>query len=187
MSTPAPVGPPRPGPAVTGPVPDPGLRAGLAARPMVRKVTGYSAGSVIAATISEAAFAAAYGWGHAGTTLASLAGFFGGAIPNYILNRRWAWKERSGRSRRQEVLLYFAVSVASFAVSAVVTEWTEGVARHATSSSGWRVILVALAYLAVSGVFFVAKFVAYELVVFTTGPRRRSGGGGPSGASATTS
>jgi putative flippase GtrA len=197
VSTPAPVEPPRPGPAPSGPgqgaggerraAAPPGLGARLAAHPTVRKVTGYSAGSVIAAIISEAAFAAAYGWGHTGTTLASLAGFFGGAIPNYFLNRRWAWKERGGRSRRQELLLYAVVSVASFAASAVVTEWAEEVARHATSSAGWRVVLVALAYLAVSGVFFVAKFVAYELVVFTKGPRRRSGGGGPSGASATTS
>jgi putative flippase GtrA len=159
----------------------------LSARPLVRKVTGYSAGSVIAAITSEAAFAAAYGWGHSGTTLASLAGFVGGAIPNYFLNRRWAWKERSGRSRRHEILLYALVSLASFGVSALVTNWAEGAARHATSSHGWRVALVALAYLAVSGVFFVAKFAAYELVVFTKGPRRRSGGDGPSDASATTS
>jgi putative flippase GtrA len=158
-----------------------------AARPLVRKVTGYSAGSVIAAVTSEAAFAAAYGWGHSGTTLASLAGFVGGAIPNYFLNRRWAWKERGGRSRRREILLYALVSLASFGVSALVTNRAETVARHATASHGWQVALVALAYLAVSGVFFVAKFVAYELVVFTKGPRPRSDGGGPSDASATTS
>jgi putative flippase GtrA len=159
----------------------------LAARPLVRKVTGYSAGSVIAAITSEAAFAAAYGWGHSGTTLASLAGFIGGAVPNYVLNRRWAWKERSGRSRRHEIILYALVSLASFGVSALVTNRAEGVARHATASHDWRVALVALAYLAVSGVFFVAKFVAYELVVFTKGPRPSSDGDGPSDASATTS
>jgi putative flippase GtrA len=181
------VAPPADGSAPAVVPPADGTWKRLSARPLVRKVTGYSAGSVIAAVTSEAAFAAAYGWGHSGTTLASLAGFIGGAIPNYFLNRRWAWKERSGRSRRHEILLYALVSLASFGVSALVTNWAEGAARHATSSHGWRVALVALAYLAVSGVFFVAKFAAYELVVFTKGPRRRSGGAGPSDASATTS
>jgi putative flippase GtrA len=137
------------------------------AHPLLRRITGYSAGSVIAAVTSEAAFAVAYGWGHSGTTLASAVGFVGGAVPNYFLNRRWAWKDRRGRSRRQELLLYALVSIATFAVSAVVTNYAEDLARSLTSSSGWRVALVALAYLAVSGVFFVIKFVLYELVVFT--------------------
>lgn len=143
--------------------------------PLVRRVTGYSAGSVIAAITSELAFAAAFGWAHTGTTWASAAGFVGGAVPNYILNRRWAWNDRRGRSRRNEILLYALVSIASFLVSAVVTAYVEGWARHLTASAGWRVVLVAGAYLAVSGVFFVGKFVAYELVVFTKGPGEQAG------------
>jgi putative flippase GtrA len=135
--------------------------------PLVRRITGYSAGSVVAVVISEAAFAAAYGWGHSGTTLASAAGFVGGAIPNYILNRRWAWNDRRGRDRRTEILLYMAIAMSSFVVSALVTHWAEGVARHMTSVRGWQVVLIAAAYLAASGVFFAVKFVIYETVVFT--------------------
>jgi putative flippase GtrA len=147
-----------------------GWAAGLRRSPLVRRVTGYSAGSVIAAFTSELAFAGVYGWLHAGTTWSSLAGFIGGAIPNYILNRRWAWQDRKGRSRRQEITLYAAVSIASFLVSIVVTNAAEHWARHLTSGHNLRVLLVAAAYLAVSGVFFVGKFVAYELIVFTKGP-----------------
>jgi putative flippase GtrA len=169
-------------PAATG-----GRFAALRRSPLVRRVTGYSAGSVIAAFTSELGFAAAFGWAHTGTTLASLIGFIGGAIPNYVLNRRWAWKERGGRSRRNEILLYAAVSIASFLASAGVTDAAEDWARHLTSVEDWQVALVALAYLAVSGVFFVGKFVAYELVVFTKGPGGRGGSGEPSDADATTS
>jgi putative flippase GtrA len=147
-----------------------GWMAGLRRSPLVRRVTGYSAGSVIAAFTSELAFAGVYGWLHAGTTWSSLAGFIGGAVPNYILNRRWAWQDRKGRSRRQEITLYAAVSIASFLVSILVTNAAEHWAKHLTSAHNLRVLLVAAAYLAVSGVFFVGKFVAYELLVFTKGP-----------------
>jgi putative flippase GtrA len=138
----------------------------LLRHPLVRRITGYSAGSVVAVIISEACFAAAYGWGHSGTTLASAAGFVGGAVPNYILNRRWAWRDRRGRSRRAELSLYMAVAIASFLVSALVTHWAEAGARHLTAVRGWQVALITAAYLGVSAVFFVVKFVIYETVVF---------------------
>jgi putative flippase GtrA len=139
----------------------------LVRHPLVRRITGYSAGSVVAVVISEACFAAAYGWGHSGTTLASAAGFVGGAVPNYILNRRWAWRDRRGRNRRQEILLYMVVAIASFLVSAIVTHWAEAGARHLTADRGWQVVLITAAYLGVSGVFFAVKFVIYEIFVFT--------------------
>ena len=165
----------------------PGRLASARSSPLVRKVTGYSAGSVIAAFTSELAFAGSFGALHVGTTLASLIGFLGGAVPNYVLNRRWAWKDQGSRSRRDEILLYAAVSIASFAASAVVTAEVEHWARSLTHSHGLQVVLVAASYLAVAGVFFVGKFVAYELIVFTKGPGGRGGSGGRRRASATRS
>jgi putative flippase GtrA len=164
-----------------------GRLARLRRSPLLRRITGYSAGSVIAAFTSELAFAGAFGWLHSGTTWASGAGFVGGAIPNYILNRRWAWQGRNGRSRRSEITLYACVSIASFLVSAVVTDVAERWARQLTASSNIRVILVAASYLAVSGVFFIGKFVAYELIVFTKGPAPEAGSSSPSAEPSTTS
>ena len=149
------------------------LRTHLAHHPLLKRVTGYSAGSVVAIVLSEAAFAAALGWGHTGTTVASAVGFIGGAVPNYILNRRWAWRDRRGRDRRTEVTLYMVVALATFVVSAVVTHWAEEVARRLTADPGWQVALTTAAYLVVSGVFFVLKFVIYETVVFTRAPEAR--------------
>ena len=169
----------------------PGSRAPFLGRirrsPLLRRITGYSAGSVIAAFTSELAFAGAFGWLHSGTTWASGAGFVGGAIPNYILNRRWAWQGRNGRSRRSEITLYAVVSIGSFLVSAVVTEVAERWARHLTTSTNLQVVLVAASYLAVSGVFFVGKFVAYELIVFTKGPAPEADSSSPPAAPSTMS
>jgi putative flippase GtrA len=132
-----------------------------------QRILGYSAGSVIAAVTSELAFLAAYGPGGAGPALASAAGFVGGAVPNYFLNRRWAWSDRRGRRRRSEVVLYAAVALVSYGASVVVTRAAESWARHTVGTHGERVLLVGGAYLAVSGVFFVVKFVLYHVFVFT--------------------
>ena len=106
-------------------------------------------------------------FGPHGTALASAAGFVGGAIPNYILNRRWAWSGTRQRSRRTELVLYFAVALSSFAVATVVTAAAQRGARHLSADRGWSVVLAAVAYLGVSGVFFVVKFVLYDRLVFS--------------------
>jgi putative flippase GtrA len=141
----------------------------LARHPRARRLTRYGAGSLVAAPAGELAFLAAYGWAHVGTTWAAAAGFACAVVPNYLLNRRWAWAEHRGRDRRSEMLRYMAVALAGFAAAALGTEWAEDWARHLTTSQGWRVLLVAGAYLAVSGVFFLAKFVCFELLVFAPG------------------
>jgi putative flippase GtrA len=170
---------------MTEPEPAGGSRARLRNRPLVRRFAGYGLGSVVAATTSEMAFVIAYAFAHSGTIAASGAGFVGGAIPNYILNRRWVWHDRTGRSRRSEIVLYSAVSLVSFLVSVVVTRAAEDWARHLTSDKTWRVVMIGGAYLASSGIVFVAKFVLYDLVVFTKGPSGRGKGDEPSAVGST--
>jgi putative flippase GtrA len=135
---------------------------------MVRRLTGYSAGSAVAATLGELAFVLTYGWAHAGTTWASAAGFVAAAVPNYVLNRRWAWGDRRGRSRRTEAALYGMVAVTSFVAAAIGTHWAKVGAVRLFPQSGWQTAVVAAAYLGVSGVFFLVKFVLYERVVFVS-------------------
>jgi putative flippase GtrA len=138
--------------------------------PLARRLTGYSAGSVIAAAVGELAFVATFGWAHVGTTWATAAGFVAAAGPNYVLNRRWAWSDRGGRSRRAEVSLYLVVVMTSFAASAVATHWADIGAVQVSPDRAWQTFLVAASYLGVSGVFFVLKFVLYETVVFSPAP-----------------
>jgi hypothetical protein len=73
-------------------------------------------------------------------------------------------------ARSTEILLYIAVALASFLVSAIVTHWAEAGARQLTVDRGLQVALTTAAFLVVSGVFFVLKFVIYETVVFTSAP-----------------
>jgi putative flippase GtrA len=136
----------------------------------MRRLTGYSAGSLVSGTMGELAFVLTYGVLRGGTTWASAAGFVGAAVPNYLLNRRWAWPDRTGRSRRAELLLYAVVAVSSFAAAAVTTHFVEAGVVRIFPQRSWQTAVLAAAYLGVSGVFFLIKFVLYERVVFTPGP-----------------
>ncbi len=122
---------------------------------------------------SEVAFVACYGSGLLGTTAASAVAFVAGAIPNYVLNRSWAWGRRGQVRVGREVVLYAVVSLVSFAASALATGWMSHYARHVTASHDLRTALVAGAYLATYGVLFIAKFVVFQLVVFADQPGQR--------------
>lgn len=135
------------------------------------RLARYTLGSVVAVVASEFAFVLCYGAGVLGTTASSAVAFVAGAIPNYVLNRSWAWG-RQGRVRvGRELGLYLVVSVVSFVSAAATTGWASRVAPHFTRSHGRQTAMVATAYLGTYGVLFVLKFVAFQLVIFA-GPER---------------
>ncbi|HEY2427648.1 MAG TPA: GtrA family protein [Acidimicrobiales bacterium] len=134
-------------------------------------------GSVVATACSEVVFIACYGTSLLGTTGSSAAAFVAGAIPNYVLNRSWAW-QRHGRVRIwREVVLYIVVSLVSFAAAALATGWAGHAARHLTSDHLVKTGLVSAAYLGTYAVLLVAKFLAYELVIFADPAAGPSAGG----------
>jgi putative flippase GtrA len=129
------------------------------------RVWRYTASSVIAAASSAVVFAGAYALG-LGTVAANVLAFAAGAVPNWVLNRAWAWQRRGRVHVGREVLLYAVVSLLSLVASSAATEWASREARTVTSDAALRVLLVAGAYVATYGVLFVAKYVLYELVIF---------------------
>jgi putative flippase GtrA len=131
----------------------------------------YSVGSVVAVVTSEVTFILCYGTGFLGTTAASVVAFFAGAIPNYVLNRSWAWERRGRLNVSREVILYAVVSIVSLVSAAVVTGWVSQMTAQLTGSHAARTALVAAAYLATYGLLFVLKFVIFQRVVFVE-PRR---------------
>ena len=104
--------------------------------PLARRFGGYGAGSLVAAACGELGFIVTYGWAQAGTTWATAVGFVCAAVPNYILNRKWAWSDRRGRSRRAEIALYLLVVAVTFAASALVTHWVAALAVFRLAQPG---------------------------------------------------
>jgi putative flippase GtrA len=140
------------------------------------KVTKYAIGSVIALMTSVVVFALMYvilGGKH--TTICSIGAFVAGAIPNWVLNRRWAWKLKGEVAFLREIVAYIAISgvvlVASSLGTGAMQSWVK---VHVTPHHGIRVILVTGAYVFVQAVLFVAKFLIYEKWVFSGQSRLRA-------------
>lgn len=131
------------------------------------KVTRYAIGSVVALLTSVAVFALLLDVG-VGTTADSILAFLAGALPNWILNRRWAWERTGEINVAREIFGYTLISLISLAASSLGTGWADALLRHHLSHEhALRVTLVTTAYVAVQGLLFVVKFVAYDALVFS--------------------
>jgi putative flippase GtrA len=137
------------------------------------KITRYAIGSVIALATSIVVFAIMYVLG-INTTICSIAAFVAGAIPNWILNRRWAWKIRGQVSIMREIVGYIAISIAVLVMSSAATGWTSSEVQGIPSGHGIRVFLVTAAYVAVQAFFFGVKYLVYEHWVFSGKSRFRA-------------
>jgi putative flippase GtrA len=142
--------------------------------PLRARMTRYTLGSIVAAATSAVVFAALYVMG-VGTTACSIVAFIAGAIPNWILNRRWAWQQ-TGRPPAKQVITYVMVS----ALVLLSTSWATGVTNtwvnhhHVDNHHGLRLLIVTAAYVVVTVVLFFAKFAIYEFWVFSDRSRVRA-------------
>ena len=137
------------------------------------KITRYVIGSVVALATSIVVFAVLY-VAIGNTTICSIAAFAAGAIPNWILNRRWAWQIRGQVSVMREVVGYIAISIAVLVMSSAATGWTSSEVQGIPAHHGFRVILVTAAYVAVQAFFFGIKYLVYEHWVFAGKSRFRA-------------
>ena len=146
----------------------------LSRSPYAAKLTKYAIGSVIALLTSVIVFAF-MDWLGIRTGIDSAAAFVAGAIPNWVLNRKWAWKMEGRAEFMREILAYTVISVLVWAASTWATGNTQNWAQHHISAgSGLRVIVTTGAYVLVQAVFFVVKFVIYDKWVFAGQSRVRA-------------
>jgi putative flippase GtrA len=118
----------------------------------------YSASSVVATVVSQVAFALCYWFGTA-ALVATLVAWLAGAIPNYLLNRRYTW----GRSGQK--LPYTIIVVGSAVAAALVTSLTDHLVQP-VGSHAVKTLVVTGSYLATYAILFVAKFVLFDRLVF---------------------
>lgn len=149
------------------------LYARMTGSPFAGKITRYAIGSIIALLTSIVAFALLYVT-VGNTTVCSVGAFIAGAFPNWILNRRWAWKIRGQVAFLREVVAYIVISLLVLIVSSAVTGWTNDQIQSIPAGHGIRVILVTAAYVLVQAVFFALKFLVYEHWVFAGRSRLRA-------------
>jgi putative flippase GtrA len=118
----------------------------------------YLGGSVVATVCSEVAFVVLYGPLHVGPTWSSVVGWLAGALPNYWLNRAWAWRRTGRPSVRHELLPYAAIILFTLVLAILTTKGVDHLMRAHDTASGLRVGTVAVVFLGVYVVVFVARF-----------------------------
>jgi putative flippase GtrA len=142
--------------------------------PFAAKLTKYAIGSVVALVTSVIVFAV-MDWMGIRTGIDSAAAFVAGAVPNWVLNRKWAWKMEGRAEFMREIFAYTVVSVLVWAASTWATGNTQNWAhKHVAPGSGLQVIITTAAYVFVQAVFFVIKFVIYDKWVFAGQSRLRA-------------
>jgi putative flippase GtrA len=146
----------------------------LTKTPFSAKMTKYALGSVIAFVTGNIFFALVY-WRTDKPVAASIVGFISAALPNWILNRRWAWQQ-TGRPPAKQLVAYVMVSAFVLVSTSLTTKWTNHMVRvwNIPPHHGLRAAIVTGAYIAVTVVLFFLKFAIYEFWVFSERSRVRA-------------
>lgn len=139
--------------------------------PRLLKLWRYGAGSIVAFVTSVVVVYICYSWADFGAITSTVIGFVAGAVPNWILNRRWAWKMSSREGMGKETALYVAVSAISLVASSAADKLTAR-ASVGLRSDMERDLLVTAAYVVSTLVLTALKYLAYDRWVFVD--RRRS-------------
>lgn len=126
----------------------------------------YAGSSVISGVISEGVFLASFGLG-ALPSVASVIAFVAGAVPNYLMNRYWAWQQNDRIRAGRELLPYIVIIVVTALLASVITTAADAWLHDRVSSQFWQVVLVGIAFLGTYGVMFVIKFFLFDRFIFT--------------------
>ena len=134
--------------------------------PLFRKVFRYSLASIVATLVGEALIVLFVGVFNMGEVIASMSATCIAAIPNYEMNRKWAWG-RTGRSHlTKEVLPFWGLALLGLAAS-TLSVWSMGhYARSLHLAADVRRWTVLGVYLAAFGVVAVGKFAVFNTWMF---------------------
>jgi putative flippase GtrA len=132
------------------------LQRTLDRNPTLQKLVKYSAASAVGVAVAVPVLAIAYG--PLGWLAANLLSVSCGAVPNYLINRRWTWHQ-SGKNRLWgEVVPFWVMSVIGMIFSLFAVSYAD---------SRWGTKLaVVIAQLAGFGVLWLAKFLVLDKVMW---------------------
>ncbi|OQO92687.1 hypothetical protein B1813_11035 [Saccharomonospora piscinae] len=134
--------------------------------------------SALATAISQVMLIGLLWWG-AAPALASAVAFVSGAIPNFIIARRWAWGRRGSPPVKGELLPYFLVIGLAGLASVGLTTLAGYLIEPLDLSGFVRIVVLDAVFLGGYVLVFLMKFALLDRLVFrggegTRGARSRS-------------
>jgi putative flippase GtrA len=130
------------------------------------RVIRYGLTSAICLGISEATLLVIVAMHLTGATVAAAIASLVGVLPSYLISRYWIWPEADRKRTGRQVAIYWAISVVSIAITSFGTGF---IAHHTPEKGAAHVAVVGIGFPLINLVLWVAKFFAYQLVVFRKG------------------
>ncbi len=126
----------------------------------IARLARYAATSVVAFAVSEVTLLLLYGHHVTG---AAVAANLVAIIPSYLMSRYWIWSEAPrGRAGRQ-VVMYWITSIVCIAGTSLSTG---AIAGLVPTGQRFHLAVVGVGFFLVNIVFWLAKFVVYQRVIF---------------------
>jgi putative flippase GtrA len=126
--------------------------------PTVRKLAKYSAASVVAVSVGQPVFWICNGLLGWDAIISNLVSVSAGAVPNYLINRRWTWSQTGKNRLWGEIVPFWAMSALGVILSVVAVNYADD-RWHSTPIN-------AIAQLAGFGVLWLAKFLVLDRVMW---------------------
>lgn len=126
--------------------------------PTIRKLFKYSMASVVGVGVGQPVLWICFGplgWSAVPANLASVSA---GAVPNYLINRRWTWHQTGKNRLWGEVVPFWVMS----ALGMLLSLWAVSYAERRWDTT----FAVAVAQLTGFGVLWLAKFVVLDKVMW---------------------
>lgn len=132
-----------------------------------KKAIKYTLVSVISVAVSQTVFLGVYGGLEWTAKSSSVLATSVGAVPSYVLNRRWAWG-KSGKSHFwKEIVPFWVLAFIGLAFSTWTSDFAETyVESHHNLSRSVQTLVVQGAYLGAFAVLWVVKFVIFNKIIF---------------------
>jgi putative flippase GtrA len=144
----------------------PGRAAEWYATPGGRKKVRYALVSVVAVPFGTLAVAL-FDVVQRSAGLAAVLGNSVGAIPSYLLNRYWVWQKNDRNHLLGEILPFWMISLVAVCFSLLVAHEAGRFTREHELGGTVRVLVLLVANVASFGVFWVAKYVLFNRLLFT--------------------
>ena len=126
--------------------------------PTIKKLLKYSMASMVGVAVGQPVLWIFYGLLDWAAVPANLASVTAGAVPNYLINRRWTWHQTGKNRLWGEVVPFWTMS----ALGMILSLWAVSYAEDRWDTT----VAVAIAQLSGFGVVWLAKFLVLDKVMW---------------------
>jgi putative flippase GtrA len=130
------------------------------------KAIKYTLASAVSVVVSIVAFVILKGFAKVDAVPANVASVVIGGIPNYYLNRRWAWGKTGKSHLWKEIVPFWALAFIGLGISTGAVALADSYAKSRGYSHVVTTLADTIANLGAFGVLWIGKFLIFNKLMF---------------------